>query len=107
MGREACLIARNKVGHTCGTRPHTLLVRRTTQIPTGDARRITFSVVCREILIQVQIMVESSVEEVESPAEPEDDDYVGCFSDMVGDRILFTVETDAAMTIEVSPRDLL
>lgn len=51
-------------------------------------------------------MVESSVEEVEPPAEPEDDDYVGCFLDTISDRIMFTVETDAAMTIEVSPYDL-
>lgn len=33
---------------------------------------------------------------------PTSEDYLGCFNDMVADRVLTTVVTDAAMTLEVS-----
>lgn len=33
---------------------------------------------------------------------PTSDDNIGCFSDVVGDRVLATVTTDNAMTVEVS-----
>lgn len=47
-------------------------------------------------------MTDTAVE-VSSPGpEPTSDDYVGCFSDMVGDRVLTTVTTDDALTPAVS-----
>lgn len=44
-----------------------------------------------------------SVAEVFPPsAAPTSDEYVGCFNDMVADRVLTTVMTDDAMTLEVT-----
>lgn len=44
-----------------------------------------------------------AVAEVFPPSPvPTDDEYVGCFQDMVADRVLTTVMTDDAMSIEVT-----
>lgn len=51
--------------------------------------------------LQVKFMAESALEESPSSPAPTDPDYVGCFSDTVGDRLLFTVEIDQALTPEV------
>lgn len=51
---------------------------------------------------QVKVMTDSEVEvSLPSPA-PTSDDYVGCFSDMVGDRVLTIVATDDALIPAVS-----
>ena len=39
--------------------------------------------------------------DVSSPV-PDSDDYIGCYNDMLGDRVLTTVITDDAMTSAVS-----
>lgn len=51
---------------------------------------------------QVQLMTDAVVESPPPGAVPTSDDYVGCFSDMVGDRVLTTVTSNDAMTLGVS-----
>lgn len=46
-------------------------------------------------------MTDTDVESSPPGAVPTGDEYVGCFSDMVGDRVLTTVTSDEAMTLEV------
>lgn len=52
--------------------------------------------------LQVQVMTDTEVESSPPGAVPTSDEYLGCFSDMVGDRVLATVTSDDAMTLEVS-----
>lgn len=47
-------------------------------------------------------MTDTEVAEVSSSPAPSSEDYIGCFSDMVGDRLLTTVTTDDALTPDVS-----
>lgn len=48
-------------------------------------------------------MTDAVSEEVASAPVPTSDEYVGCFTDMIGDRVLTTVSTDdGAMTTTVS-----
>ena len=47
-------------------------------------------------------MTDSVAEVFPTSAVPTDVEYVGCFNDMVADRVLTTVMTDDAMTLEVT-----
>lgn len=47
-------------------------------------------------------MTESEVEVFPPGPAQTSEDYLGCFNDMVGDRVLTTVSSDEAMTLEVS-----
>lgn len=48
-------------------------------------------------------MIETADDEVFPPSPaPSGEDYVACFNDMVGGRLLTTVSRDDAMTLEVS-----
>lgn len=47
-------------------------------------------------------MTQSEVEVFPPGPAPTSDEYLGCFNDMVADRVLTTVVTDKAMTLEVS-----
>lgn len=47
-------------------------------------------------------MKHAEVEVFPAVPAPTSDDYVGCFDDRLGDRVLSTVETDDALTLEVS-----
>lgn len=47
-------------------------------------------------------MTDTEVEVAAPSPVPTSNEYVGCFSDMVGDRVLTTVTTNEAMTLEVS-----
>ena len=47
-------------------------------------------------------MTDSEVEEFPPSPAPSSDDYVGCFNDLVGDRVLTTVDTYDTLTPAVS-----
>ena len=51
---------------------------------------------------QVQFMTDTEVEVFPPSPAPSSDDYVGCYNDMVGDRLLTTVDTYDALTPAVS-----
>lgn len=51
---------------------------------------------------QVQLMAEGEPEVFPPGLAPTSEDYLGCFNDDVTDRVLTTVVTDDAMTLEVS-----
>ena len=46
-------------------------------------------------------MTDTEIEVADPSPVPTSDEYVGCFSDLVGDRVLTTVTTGEAMTLEV------
>lgn len=52
-------------------------------------------------------MVDYELEESPPSPAPTDDDYVGCFTDMVSDRVLTIVMTNEDLTPEVSLSDNL
>lgn len=47
-------------------------------------------------------MTAAEVESSPPGAVPTSDEYVGCFSDTIADRVLTTVTSNDAMTLEVS-----
>lgn len=53
------------------------------------------------VVAQVQLMVDSEVEVSAPSPAPTGDDYVGCFSDMVSDRVMTSVLTSDDLTPEV------
>ena len=47
-------------------------------------------------------MPDSEVEVFPPSPAPSSDDYIGCYNDMISDRLLTTVDTDDALTPAVS-----